>query len=78
MEVTLTETHRKAAINAPSMSRQDAIQDARKLEEWLEMQPQRFVRLGGTKANSYNAVVWVTIQFSGPLNIWWLNRKQHA
>jgi hypothetical protein len=71
LRVTLTETQRKAAINAPYQSRQDA----RKVEDWLEMQPQRFAMLG-IKPDSYNAVVWVTSQFFGPLNSWWLNRKQ--
>jgi hypothetical protein len=35
-EVTLTGKERKAAINAPYESRRDA----RKLEEWPEVQPQ--------------------------------------
>jgi ADP-ribose pyrophosphatase YjhB (NUDIX family) len=52
LEVTLTHTQRKAAINAPYQSRQDA----RTLDKWLEMQPQRYVMLG-INANSYNAVV---------------------
>jgi hypothetical protein len=42
LKVTLTKTQRKAAINAPYQSRQDA----RKLEDWLEMHPHRFVLLG--------------------------------
>jgi hypothetical protein len=29
-------------------------------------------------AGHYDAVVWVAPQFSGPLNILWLNRKQQA
>jgi hypothetical protein len=41
------------------------------------MQPQRFVMLG-ISAESYNAVVWVTSQFSGPLKNWWFNRKRKA
>jgi hypothetical protein len=53
--VTLTETQRKATINATKESGQDA----RKLENWLEMQPQRFVMLG-FNPDSYNAVVWAT------------------
>jgi hypothetical protein len=28
--------------------------------------------------DTYNAVVWVTSQFSGAMNLWWLNRKTHA
>jgi hypothetical protein len=49
----------------------------RELEEWLEAQPQRFVLLG-IIADSYDALIWVNAQFCGPLNSWWLNRKQHA
>jgi glyceraldehyde-3-phosphate dehydrogenase/erythrose-4-phosphate dehydrogenase len=70
LNVTMTETQRKAAINAAYQSRQDA----RKLEDWLEMQPHRFVMLG-INPDSYNAVVWVTSQFFGPLNNWCLNHK---
>jgi hypothetical protein len=69
--VTLTETQRKATIN----SRYQSGRDARELEDWLKAQPQRFAILGNN-ADSYNVVVWVTSQFSGPLNISWLNRKQ--
>jgi hypothetical protein len=29
-------------------------------------------------ADSYDLVIWVTSQFSGHLNSWWLNRKQQA
>jgi hypothetical protein len=47
------------------------------LEDWLEAQPQRFLLLGIT-ADPYDSVVWVTSQFSGPLNGWWLNRKNQA
>jgi hypothetical protein len=32
----------------------------------------------GIHADSYDAVIWVTSQVFGPLNIWWLNRKQQA
>jgi cytochrome P450 len=32
----------------------------------------------GTNLDSYGVVVWVTSQFSGALNSWWLNRKQQA
>jgi hypothetical protein len=39
--------------------------DLRELEDWLEAQPQRFVLLGITN-DSYDAVIWVTSQFSGP------------
>jgi hypothetical protein len=73
LEVTLTTTKRKAAINAPYQSRHDA----RKHDDYSEMQPQRFVMLG-INAGSYNAVVWVTSQFFGPLSSWWLKRKQWA
>jgi hypothetical protein len=71
--VTLTETQRKAAVNSPFQHGKNA----RELEEWLEAQPQRFLLLGIT-ADSYDSVIWVTSQFSGPLNGWWLNRKQQA
>jgi hypothetical protein len=70
LPVTLTETQRKAAVNSPLQFGRFP----RDLEEWLELQPQRFVLLGIT-ADSYDSVVWVTSQFSGPLNMWWLNRK---
>jgi predicted oxidoreductase len=51
LSITLTNTKRKATINAPYQSGQYA----HKLEEWLEMQPQRF----GINADSYNAYVSV-------------------
>jgi hypothetical protein len=57
VEVTLTETQCKATINALSPARQDA----RNLEDWLEMQSIRFVMLG-IYAYSYNVVVRVTSQ----------------
>jgi hypothetical protein len=38
------------------------------------MEPQRHVMLD-INFDSYNAVVWVTSQFSGPFNKWWLNCK---
>jgi hypothetical protein len=41
------------------------------------MQLQHFILLGNN-AESYNVVVWVTSQFSGPMNNWWLDRKQHV
>jgi hypothetical protein len=71
--VTLTETQRKAAINSPFKSGENA----RKLEDWLEAQPRRFLLLGIT-ADSYDLIIWVTSQFSGHLNGWWLNRKVQA
>jgi hypothetical protein len=73
LHVTLTETQRKAAINSPFQSSGNA----RELEDWLEAQPQRFLVLGIT-ADSYDSVIWVTSQFSGHLNGWWLNRKNQA
>jgi hypothetical protein len=48
LSVTLTETQRKVVINSPCQLRQDA----RTLEDWLEMQPQRFIMLG-INADSY-------------------------
>jgi hypothetical protein len=72
--VTLTETQRKAAINSPFQSSDNA----RNLEDWLEAQPQRFVLLGIT-ADSYDSVIRVTSQFSRHMNGgWWLNRKVQA
>jgi hypothetical protein len=71
--VTLTETQRKAAITSPFQFGNNA----RELEDWLEAQPQRFLLLGIT-ADSYDSVIWVTSQFSGHLNGWWLNRKNQA
>jgi hypothetical protein len=47
------------------------------MEDWLEAQPQRFHLLGIT-ADSYDSVIWVTSQFSGHLNGWWLNMKMQA
>jgi hypothetical protein len=52
LSVTETEMRRKAAINAPYQFRKDP----RKLEDWLEMQPRRFVTLG-INTNSYNVVI---------------------
>jgi hypothetical protein len=71
--VTLTETRRKAVVNSPFQSGADA----RALLDWLETQPQRFLLLGIT-ADSYDLFIWVTSQFSGHLNGWWLNRKVQA
>jgi hypothetical protein len=71
--VTLTENQRKASVTSPLQSGKSA----RELEDWLEAQPQRFLLLGIT-ADSNDSVIWVTSQFFGPLNGWWLNRKQHA
>jgi hypothetical protein len=73
LPVTLTETQRKAAINSPFQS----CDKPRNLEDWLEAQPKRFLLLGIT-AYSYDSVIWVTSQFSGHLNGWWLNRKMQA
>jgi hypothetical protein len=71
--VTVTETQRKAAINSPLQSGDNA----RNLEDWLEAQPQRFILLGIT-ADLYDSIIWVTSQFSRHLNGWWLNRKVQA
>jgi hypothetical protein len=71
--VTLTETQRKAAATSPYQYGEDA----RVLEDWLEAQPQRFLLLGIT-VDSYDLDIWVTSQFSRPLNGLWLNRKQQA
>jgi hypothetical protein len=73
LPVTLTKTQRKAAIN----SKFQYGREPRELEDWLEAQPQRFVLLG-IITYSYDAVILVTSQFSGPLCMWWLNRKQQA
>jgi hypothetical protein len=73
LSVTLNETQRKAAINSKFQSGREP----RELEDWLEAQPQRFAMLGIT-CDSYDAVVWITTQFSGPLNSLWLNRKPQA
>jgi hypothetical protein len=68
--VSLTETQRKAAINSPFQSSDNASN----LKDWLEAQPKRLLLLGMT-ADSYDSVIWVTSQFSGNLNGWWTNRK---
>jgi hypothetical protein len=73
LHVTLTDTQRNAAVNSPFQPGADA----RDLEDWLEAQPQRFFLLGIT-ADSYDSVIWVTSQFSGHLNGWWLNREVQA
>jgi hypothetical protein len=73
LHVTHTETQRKAAINSPFQSGDNV----HNLEDWLEAQPHRFLLLGIT-ADSYDSVIWVTSQFSGHLNGWWLNRKVQA
>jgi hypothetical protein len=73
LPATLTETQRKAAINSPFQSGADA----RDLEDWLEAQPQCFLLLGITD-DSYDSVIWVTSQFFGHLNGWWMNRKVQA
>jgi hypothetical protein len=73
MSVTLNGTQRKAAINALIQFRQDV----RKLEDGLEMQPQRFLMLG-INPDTYKVIVWYASQFSGFLKTWWLNRKTRA
>jgi hypothetical protein len=73
LSVTLTETQREAAIN----STYQTCQNARELEDRLEMQSQLFVMLG-INAESYNDVVWIASKFFGALNNWWLNRKHKA
>jgi hypothetical protein len=57
LPVTLTETQRKAAVNAPY----EHGKDPRELD-WLEAQPQGFL-LHGITADSYNSVICVTSQF---------------
>jgi predicted class III extradiol MEMO1 family dioxygenase len=64
---------RKAVINAIYQSSQDT----RKLEDYLKMQPPRFVILG-IDHDSYYVVVWATSQFSCPLNSLCLNSKLHT
>jgi hypothetical protein len=59
LPLTLTETQRKASVNSPFQSGEDA----REYEDWLESQPQRFLLLGIT-ADSYDSFTWVTSQFS--------------
>jgi hypothetical protein len=68
LAVTLIETQHKAAINSKFQSGREP----RELEDWLAAQPQRFIMLGN------NDELWVTSQFSGPLNRWWLKHKQQA
>jgi hypothetical protein len=73
LPTTLTETQRKAAINSPLQNGRVA----NELEDWLEAQPHRFLMLG-IAPDSYDSVIWVTSQFSGHRNGWWLNRKTQA
>jgi hypothetical protein len=49
---TFIKTQRKAEISSPYQ----ACQDARTLEEWLQMQPQRFF-MHGISADSYDDAV---------------------
>ena len=70
LPVTLTKTQRKAAITSPHQNGQVP----HVLEDWLEARPQRFLMLG-ISPDTYDSVIWVTSQFSGHLNGWWLNRK---
>jgi ADP-ribose pyrophosphatase YjhB (NUDIX family) len=73
LHVTLTETQRKATIKSPFQYGENA----RKFEDWLEAQLQRFLLLDIT-ADSYDSFIWVTSQFSGHLNGLWLSRKVQA
>jgi hypothetical protein len=73
LHVTLTETKRKASINYKSQYGPEP----RELEDLLESQPQRFVSLRIT-VDSYDAMLWITSQFSGPLNSWRQKCKQYA
>jgi hypothetical protein len=73
LRVTLTETRRKATINSPLQNGRVA----NELEDWLEAQHERFLMLG-ISLDSYDSVIWVTSQFAGHLNGWWLNRKTQA
>jgi hypothetical protein len=43
----------------------------------FEMKPQRFLMMG-INLDTYNALVWVKSQFSGPLSSWHLDRKTQA
>jgi ADP-ribose pyrophosphatase YjhB (NUDIX family) len=70
LPVTLTENQPKTAID----SKFQYIREPREVEDWLEAQPQRFVLIG-ISADFYDALIWVSSQFSGPLSNWWLNRK---
>jgi hypothetical protein len=63
LSVTLTETQCKDATNTPCQS----CQDARTLEDLLEMQPKRLAMLG-INDDSFIVVVWALSQFSRPLN----------
>jgi hypothetical protein len=71
LPVTLTDTRRKAAVNFPFQSGKDP----RELEDWLEAQLHRFLLLGITD-DSYDSVIWVTSQFFGHLNGWWLKWRR--
>jgi hypothetical protein len=70
LTVTLFETQRKAAINAPTIKTVPHVS----LKTCSRRNVNAFAMLG-INANSYKVVVWVKFQVSGPMNIWWLNRK---
>jgi hypothetical protein len=63
LHVTLIETRHKATVNSPLQFGRFP----RELEDWLEAQPQLFLLLCIT-ADSYDSMIWVTSQFSRPLN----------
>jgi hypothetical protein len=73
LSVTINETQRKAAIQSVAQNGRES----RSIEERLETQPQRFAMLGINHV-SYNAVMWASSEFHGPLNSWLLNRKTHG
>jgi hypothetical protein len=76
LTITLTEAQRKAAISSPyQLGRVYGTHV--NLKTCSRRKPQRFAMLW-INADLYNVVVCATSQFFGPLNKWWLNRKQHA
>jgi hypothetical protein len=77
LSVILIETQRKAAIVTTYQSGQDA----RKLEQWLDMPQQRFVMLGIDLDSLIQCRVLsgiLAMKLSRPLNNWWLNRRLHG
>jgi hypothetical protein len=68
LHATLTETQRKVAINYKFQSGREP----REVEDCIEAQPQRFVMLG-IIGDSYDAVTWVTSQFT-----LFLTHEQHV
>jgi hypothetical protein len=76
LHVTLTDTQRNVAIDSKFQSIQDLnhanLKNGSRHNRNVSSCSELLLIL------TYDALKWVTSQFYGPLNIWWLNRKQRA